>query len=102
MLTMPILFLKSGIVTGVLVLIISGFVSYKTCRIYVLHLAKKDNDVEDSIGRILNAKWQKFFKLITGYYLVCLNVIYIELIVDQIYDVIYFILGALDHSDWIA
>ena len=57
MLTMPILFLKSGIVTGILVLLVSGFVSYKTCRIYVTHLAKGDNDVEDSIKRILSSKW---------------------------------------------
>lgn len=77
MLTMPILFLNSGIIAGVIVLLISGYISYKTCRIYVIHLGEKDNDVDDSIRRILSSKWSNFFKLITGYYLIFLNIIYV-------------------------
>ena len=45
MLTFPVLFQKAGIVTGIIVLVVSAIISYKTCRIYVMHLAPKDNDV---------------------------------------------------------
>lgn len=58
-----------------------------------MHLAPKDNDVEDTIKRIMGIKWERFFRLITGFYLVLLNIIYIILIVDQIYNIIYFIMS---------
>jgi amino acid permease len=93
MLTFPVLFSKAGIVTGILVLVVSCTISYLTCRIYVMHLAPKDNDVEDTIKRIMGIKWERFFRLITGFYLVLLNIIYIILIVDQIYNIIYFIMS---------
>lgn len=93
MLTFPVLFQKAGILTGILVLIVSSAISYKTCRIYVMHLAPKDNDVEDTIKRILGLKWERFFRLITGFYLVLLNIIYLILIVDQIYNIVFFIMS---------
>jgi amino acid permease len=102
MLTFPILFKTAGIVTGVIVLIVSSFISYKTCRIYVMHLAPSDTDIEDTIRRILGLKWEKFFRLITGFYLVLLNIIYIVLIVDQTYNIIYFIMLKADAKNYIA
>lgn len=57
MLTFPILFREAGILTSVLVLVISSLISYKTCRIYILHLAPSDNDAEDTIRRIMGSKW---------------------------------------------
>lgn len=57
MLTFPVLFQKAGIITAIIVLIVSCLVSYITCRIYVMHLAPEDNDVEDTIKRILGLKW---------------------------------------------
>ncbi len=57
MLTFPILFKTAGIVTGIMVLIVSSIISYKTCRVYVMHLAPEDNDVEDAIRRIMGLKW---------------------------------------------
>ena len=41
MLTLPMLFRTSGVCTGVIVLLLSGFISYKTCRLYILHMAEK-------------------------------------------------------------
>jgi sodium-coupled neutral amino acid transporter 9 len=102
MLTFPVLFQKAGIFTGILVLIVSSIISYKTCRIYVMHLSSKDNDVEDTIKRILGLKWERFFRLITGFYLVLLNIIYLILIVDQIYNIIFFIMLKSDAIDSIA
>ena len=102
MLTFPVLFRKAGIVTGIMVLVVSATISYKTCRIYVMHLARKDNDVEDTIKRILGLKWERFFRLITGFYLVLLNIIYLILIVDQIYNIIFFIMSKTDSEGSIA
>lgn len=45
MLTFPVLFQKAGIFTGILVLVVSSIISFKTCRIYVMHLSPSDNDV---------------------------------------------------------
>eukprot|EP00919_Chromeraceae_sp_WS-2016_P078531 GHVR01186097.1.p1 GENE.GHVR01186097.1~~GHVR01186097.1.p1 ORF type:complete len:262 (+),score=-11.54 GHVR01186097.1:446-1231(+) len=102
MLTLPVMFRDSGIITGTLIMLASGLISYQTCKIYVIHLSDGDNDIEDAISRILNRKWENVFKLITGIYLVLLNVIYVELIVDQLYDVIYFVVYHTGHENWIA
>ena len=77
MLTLPILFRTSGILTGLLVLFVSGIISYKTCRIYVLHMSEAENSIEETIKRLLSRKWENFFKGLTGIYLVCLNIIYV-------------------------
>lgn len=102
MLTFPVLFQKAGIVTGIIVLFVSCLISYTTCRIYVMHLAPKDNDVEDTIKRIMGLKWERFFRLITGFYLVLLNIIYLILIVDQIYNIIFFIMSKAGAENSIA
>lgn len=57
MLTMPILFRSAGMVTSSIVLIISGFISFATCRIYVVHMSEEDKDVEWTIRRILGGRW---------------------------------------------
>lgn len=91
MLTFPIQFRHAGLITSIIVLAISALISYKTCRIYAIHLSKKDTDVDDTIQRLMGYKWLKAFRFITGFYLVLLNMIYIDLIVDQLYDIIYYI-----------
>lgn len=102
MLTFPIQFKTAGIITSIIVLAVSAFISYKTCRIYAIHLSNKDTDVDDTILRIMGVKWLKFFRYITGFYLVLLNMIYIDLIVDQLYDIIYYICKTSGHSKWVA
>jgi amino acid permease len=102
MLTMPILFRSSGMVTGSIILIVSGLISFITCRIYVIHMSAEDRDVEWTIRRLLGSKWEKRFRFITGFYLILLCVIYIDLIVDQLYSVIYFFFESNGHADAIA
>lgn len=102
MLTMPILFRSTGMVTGSIILIISGLISFITCRIYVIHMSAEDKDVEWTIRRLLGSKWEKRFRFITGFYLILLCVIYIDLIVDQLYSVIYFFFETNGHADSIA
>lgn len=39
MLTLPILFREAGLGVGILILLASGWISYKTCSIYVMHMS---------------------------------------------------------------
>lgn len=102
MLTIPILFRESGVVTGLLILLVSGVISYLTCELYILHMGEKDASIEDTIRRLLGTKWEGFFKALTGIYLVCLNAIYIDIIIDQCYSILFFILNKAHHGNWIA
>jgi amino acid permease len=45
MLTLPILFRDSGLGIGVIVLMISGWISYKTCSLYVMHMSDKEENI---------------------------------------------------------
>jgi amino acid permease len=45
MLTLPLLFRTSGVLTGILVLLISGVISYKTCMLYILHMAEEEEGI---------------------------------------------------------
>lgn len=92
MLSFPILFKKTGLISSTLVLLLSGIISFVTCRVYVLHGGEEDKDVEWTIRRILGAKWEKYFRFITGSYLILLSIISLDLIVDQLYSIIYFFL----------
>lgn len=92
MLSFPILFKKTGLISSTLVLFFSAVISFVTCRVYVLHGGEEDKDVEWSIRRILGAKWEKYFRLITGFYLLLLSIISLDLIVDQLYSILYFFL----------
>jgi sodium-coupled neutral amino acid transporter 9 len=84
------------------VLVLSGLISYITCRIYVIHMSNEDRDVEWTIRRLLGSKWEKRFRFITGFYLILLCVIYIDLIVDQLYSVVFFFFDANGSADSIA
>ncbi len=39
MLTFPILFRSAGLATSAIVLLLSGYISFKTCRIYIFHMS---------------------------------------------------------------
>lgn len=90
LLSFPILFRDAGLLTGTLTIIGSAAIAFATCRLYILHTRDDEKDVEQSIFRILGKKWETSFRLITGAYIVFLNVITLDLIVDQLYSIIYF------------
>lgn len=102
MLTYPLLFKSAGLLTSTLVTLISGFISYRTCRINVIHSSPQDNDIEDTLCRHLGDKWKQFYMALSGYYFVVLNIIYIQLIVDQAYGMLYFGLVSTGHEKIIA
>lgn len=102
LLSFPIFFKTKGVLSGSLVLALSALISFLTCRIYVLHSKQDEKDVETTIRRILGRKWERHFSFITGFYLVLLNIISLDLIVDQLYSIIYFFFDANDSADLIA
>jgi sodium-coupled neutral amino acid transporter 9 len=67
-----------------------------------MHTGSGDNDVEDTVRRIMGLKWEKVFRLITGVFLVLVSVVYVVLICDEIYDIIYYIMHTSGASDSIA
>jgi amino acid permease len=102
MLTLPLLFRDSGLITSAIILVLSGFISLKTCNLYMQHLASDEKDIQDSVKRILRGRWYEFFCLITGVYLIMLNVLYIVLINDQLYNIIKFALAMAGKHDSLA
>lgn len=57
MLTFPVLFRDSGLAMGSFLLLLSGYISYKTCWVYLFHLSPGDVDIEAAIKRVLGPKW---------------------------------------------
>jgi amino acid permease len=102
MLTLPLLFRDSGLITSTIILVLSGMISRKTCDIYIQHLAEGEHDIQDSVRRIMKGRWYEFFCLITGVYLIMLNVLYIVLINDQLYNIIKFALAMAGKNDVLA
>ena len=45
MLTFPILFRTTGLISSTVVLIISGIISYMSCRVYVVHVRDDENSI---------------------------------------------------------
>lgn len=52
-LVLPLVFLKYGVFSCTLIMIILGFVQYNTCSLLILHLKDTDLDTEHMIKRIL-------------------------------------------------
>ena len=99
LLTLPVLFKSAGLLSSSIVLLMSAIISFITCRIYTFHAIDEDKDVEATISRILGKKWEKIYRLITGVYLIFLCIVYIDLIVDQLYSMIQFFTHQIAEKD---
>ena len=102
MLSLPIMFREAGILSGTVILAISALISYITCRIYILHNAKDDSTVEETLRRILGKEWEKYFRLSAAIYLILLSFITFDLIVDQFYSIIYSLCKMGGNTDFLA
>ncbi|KAL4489048.1 hypothetical protein ABPG73_005535 [Tetrahymena malaccensis] len=91
-LVLPVLFNQEGYISCILVLILQGFISYKTCGILVANLKPKENDVSDTIQRILGIKWWKFFQILSCIYLYLVSLQYFLLCNNMIYRMITFLM----------
>jgi amino acid permease len=89
LLSIPLMFRDAGLLSSTVVLALAALVSFITCRIYALHSTEEDEDVEATIRRILGPKWERSFRFVTGCYLIFLSIITLDLIVDQLFSIIY-------------
>jgi len=53
LLIFPVVFKQSGFISTTFVLILSGYMSYKTAYLYVIHSRHDDNDIEHTTLRAL-------------------------------------------------
>jgi len=68
-LILPILFNQGGIILSTLILILTGYICYETCYLFIIHHKHDEVEVEDTIKRILGLKWYTFFCFISSVYL---------------------------------
>ena len=102
MLTFPIFFRDAGIASSFLILTLTCLICYTTCRVFLLHIREDEATIEDLIRRIMGAKAEKVWRIFTGIYLLLVCVIYIQLIVDQMYAVFVFVFDRIGRNDLIA
>ena len=67
-----------------------------------MHAKESEKTVEEVIRRILGVKGEKFYRLITGIYIIMVSIIYLDLLVDQLYSIIYEIFGFVGSQDSVA
>ncbi|EGR33213.1 transmembrane amino acid transporter protein, putative [Ichthyophthirius multifiliis] len=89
-LLLPVLFQKAGIILSVIIVSISGYISYKTCDVYMQHLKYKEKDVQDSVKRLLGQKYYLFFMIICTMFLILIAIIYFLFICQMLLDIVNF------------
>ena len=85
-LVMPLYFLKTGLVTAILVLVLVGAVEYSTGICYLKNFSQsEDSTVPSQVDRILGKKWKKtyifsavieLFTCMFAYFLLLANILY--------------------------
>lgn len=66
MLVIPINFEETGIISSLIIISLSGYISYKTSSIYVTHLAPAEYDVQYSMARIAGRLYYQLFMIFTS------------------------------------
>ena len=102
MLTFPILFRATGIISSTIVLMISGLISYMSCRVYVVNVREEENSIEEMLIRVLGLRWERIWRVTTSCYLLIQCIIYIDLIIDQFYGIFIYIFDQNGHIDAIG
>lgn len=92
-LALPVLFNKEGYVTCIGILILQGFISFKTCSILASNMKAKEKDVSESILRILGIGWWKLFMILSSLYLFLMSLQYFLLLNNMIYRIVTFFMS---------
>lgn len=98
MIVFPILFIKDGLFSSLIALMIVCVIQYLTCRLLVIHNKPNEPNFNKQILRILGYKWYVFNSIVnvTLLFFVCIG--YYLLIVDNLYMVVKAILP----YDWFS
>ena len=87
----PNLFQQSGIITSLIVLLIIGSISCKTCLIELTHFKSTELDFADTILRILGRRWFFFYNFASILLLFVSGIIYFLLIAKMGYSFLVFV-----------
>ena len=97
----PNLFQNSGIITSLIILLLIGSISCKTCLLEIRHFKLNEVDFTDAILRILGKRWFFFFNFISILLLFVSGIIYFLLIAKMGYSFLTFIFikADLDYAE---
>lgn len=97
---LPNLFQSSGVITSLIVLIVIGLISCKTCILEISHFKIDEVDLTDAILRILGKKWFYFFNFVSILLLFVSGIIYFLLIAKMGYSFLsyFFITFNVDYA----
>ena len=87
----PNLFQKAGVITSLIVLIVIGCISCKTCLLEITHFKLNELDFTDAILRILGKKWFYFYNFVSILLLFVSGIIYFLLIAKMGYSFLTYI-----------
>ncbi len=90
LLVLPLIFTQCGFISSSIILAIVGYISFKTANIYVVHMKVEEQDVADSVKRILGKGWWALFIILACSMLLLLMMIYYLMMNDMIYKVSQF------------
>ena len=90
-LVFPLMFLESGLIVSTIVLMITGYISFQTCKLYLSHTKEDESDLQYSVKRILGPKWFKFFIGISVFYIFICSISYYMIICEMLYKITEFL-----------
>ena len=101
MIIFPVLFIKDGLISSLIALLVVCVIQYLTCRLLVIHNRPDEPNFNKQILRILGYKWYVFNSgvNVTLLFFVCIG--YYLLIVDNLYMVAGSLINYGDHKkEW--
>ena len=95
----PILFIKDGMISSVIVMIIVGIVNYLTCRLLVVHNRTDEAGFNDSIMRIGGRSIAKFNNAVNVCLLFFVCIAYFLLVASNFFQVTVAIIKSFKDFD---
>lgn len=83
----PVLFIKDGMISSVLVMLVIGVVNFFTCRLLVVHNRKDEESFNESIKRIGGIKLDKLNSTVNMLLLFFVCFVYFLLVVQNFFQV---------------
>ncbi|KAM3140772.1 hypothetical protein pb186bvf_007177 [Paramecium bursaria] len=99
-LVVPVSFKNNGILSCTLVMILLGFIQYKTCSLLLVHQKTNEQSTEKIIKRLLGRRWATAFSFASGTLLFIVGIIYYQLINITLYLIVSFVMLKCDYENF--
>ncbi|CAD8055073.1 unnamed protein product [Paramecium sonneborni] len=96
LLVIPVLFQQSGILSALIVALIFGLISCKTCSLLMVHNKLEELDLPQTIMRILGQKYNLIFNITNIIILYFAGVVYFILICNMLYSLLQLVCNQLE------